>query len=172
MHAAAHDFVERTAIQFGPFCSVLEIGARDVNGGIRELFGDCVYEGVDIAPGAGVDFVCDASEFLPTGPYDCVVCCEVFEHTPRWPKIILNAAKVLMPGGLLIVTAAGPGRAPHSAVDGGPLRGDEFYCNVDPAALRVAVEEAGLGVWTCESNVSARDVYLAALREEVDGGAH
>jgi hypothetical protein len=39
------------------------------------------------------------------------------------------------PGGLLIITAAGPGRAEHSGADGGPLRPGEHYRNISPLAL-------------------------------------
>jgi hypothetical protein len=35
----------------------------------------------------------------------------------------------------LILTCAGPGRPPHSGVDGGPLRPGEHYANPDPADL-------------------------------------
>ncbi len=167
MHMAAYAFVERAVAALGPFCSVLEIGSRNVNGGVRDLFGDCVYEGVDKEPGPGVDWVCDATKDLPSGPYDCVVCCEVFEHEQEWPRIVERAARVLMRGGALIVTAAGPGRAEHSAIDGGRLHADEWYANIEPAALFERARIVGLSPRICEENTVARDVYLAALREEV-----
>lgn len=164
MHAAAHDFVAAQVAELGPFVSVLEVGSRNINGGVRGLFGDCVYEGVDIEPGEGVDYVCDATVWLPTGPYDCVVCCEVFEHEAGWPRIITNAHGVLMPGGVVLLTMAGPGRAPHSAADGGPLRGNEFYGNVQPDDLFDALSSAGFTEIVI--NVSEPgDVYAAATKE-------
>lgn len=164
MHVAARRFVEQCVSASGPFTSVLEIGSRNVNGGVRDLFEGSVYEGVDKAPGDGVDYVCDAALTLPAGPYDCVVCCEVFEHEERWPTIVANAARVLMPDGALIVTAAGPGRAPHSAVDGGQLRDGEFYANVQPDTLTCAAIGAGLSDVTTEVNAAAGDVYMVAFR--------
>ena len=38
---------------------------------------------------------------------------------------------------------AGHGRAPHSAVDGGPLRGGEFYRNVTADTLTGWLVDAG-----------------------------
>ena len=145
MHDAAYAFISGQVATRGPFVSVLEVGSRDINGTVRGLFDrhNTVYEGVDIVDGPGVDYVCDATVSLPTGPYDCAVCCEVFEHLAGWPLIVGNVHRALMDRGVFMVTAAGPGRAPHSAVDGGPVRGGEFYENVDPDVLRVVLDHFG-----------------------------
>jgi hypothetical protein len=116
---------------------VVELGSRDVAGGtVRGLFPDAAsYTGVDLVPGPAVDVVADARIWRPPAPVDLVLCCEVLEHTPLGLGILDNACDMLRPGGRLVVTAAGPGRAPHSAVDGGPLRPGEYYRNIDPDAL-------------------------------------
>lgn len=160
MHDAAFRYVAEQVGLRGPFVSVLEIGSRDINGSVRGLFDhhDTVYEGVDLLAGEGVDFVCDAAEWLPTGPYDAVVSCEVFEHCAGWPNIVANAYSALMAGGVLLLTMAGLGRAPHSAADGGPLWADEFYRNVDPSALRAVLEDVGfveVGVDVLDADVRA-----------------
>lgn len=162
MHGAAHDWVAKQVAAHGPFVSVLEVGSRNVNGSIRDLFDGSVFEGVDVAAGDGVDYVCDATMRLPAGPYDCVVCCEVFEHCARWPDIVVNVAGVLMSGGVLIVTAAGPGRPTHSAVDGGALRAGEHYQNVAPAELVVAHVTAGLSGVVVD--VDGHDVRSIAVK--------
>ena len=143
MHAEAYTFVEATVVEHGPWSHVLEIGGRNVNGTIRDLFECDSYTALDIADGDGVDIVADAADWPPDRTYDCVVSCEVFEHTPTWPQILRTAAAALAPGGTLIVTAAAWPRAPHSAIDGGPLRGGEYYCNVDPGELGDALAAAG-----------------------------
>ena len=143
MHAEAFAFVEATVAEHGPWSSVLEIGGRNVNGTIRDLFECDSYTALDIADGPGVDIVADAATWQPIRTYDCVVCCEVFEHTPAWPQILRTAAAALNPAGTLIITAASWPRAPHSAVDGGPLRGGEFYCNVDSNDLADQLGAAG-----------------------------
>lgn len=122
--------------------TVLDIGGRNINGSPRPLFPYATtYTVLDIADGPGVDIVADAAEWKPDREYDVVVCAEVFEHTPVWPEICETAYLALRPGGRLIVTCAGPGRNPHSAVDGGDLRPGEHYGNVDPGELRAALEE-------------------------------
>jgi ubiquinone/menaquinone biosynthesis C-methylase UbiE len=71
---------------------------------------------------------------------DTVVCCETLEHTPDAEAICRNAHRMLMTGGVFLVTAAGDGRGEHSAVDGGPLRDGEFYRNVDRYHLETWLE--------------------------------
>lgn len=143
MHAQAAGFVEAMVDQHGPWGSVLEIGGRNINGTIRDLFECDTYTTLDVAKGDGVDIVADAAAWTPDRRYDCVVCCEVFEHTPSWPDILRTAAAALEPGGTLIVTAASWPRAPHSAIDGMILRPGEYYGNVDPAELADALVTAG-----------------------------
>lgn len=162
MHDAVRQWVADKVAVRGPFVSVLEVGSRNVNGGVRDLFGDCVYEGVDLEPGDGVDYVCDATLGLPEGPYDCVVSCEVFEHAERWELILGHAAKALMPGGVLIVTAAGPGRPEHSAVDGAQLRAGEWYANVDPGVL--SAELLHVGFTEIEIDLTGTDVRAVAVK--------
>lgn len=134
---------------------MLEIGGRNINGSIRPLFG-ADYTALDLAPGPGVDIVADAATWEPGETFDAVVCCEVLEHTPDAEAIVATMGKAVGPGGSLIITAACPDRAPHSAVDGGPLRPGEFYRNVDPTDLSRWLRAIG----TCEVDVwLAGDVY-------------
>jgi SAM-dependent methyltransferase len=73
---------------------------------------------------------------------DTVVCCETLEHAPEAGAICHNAHRLLRAGGVFICTAAGEGRAPHSGIDGGPIRAVdtdgslEFYRNVSRDELR------------------------------------
>lgn len=120
--------------------SVVEVGGRNINGGVRDLIDAEWYCSVDLAAGHGVDVVADFAQWAPGRPVDLVVCCEVFEHTAAWPTLCHHAAEILDADGVFLVTAAGPGRAPHSAHDGGGLHGGEFYENVDPELLRGALE--------------------------------
>ena len=133
MHAEARAWVEAHAPS-SPV-AVVEVGGRNINGGVRDLFDAVTYLSVDLEGGPGVDVVADFATFTPEGRVDVVVCCEVFEHTESWRALCAHAAEVLEPDGQFLVTAAGPGREPHSAHDGGPLRGGEFYENVTPGDL-------------------------------------
>ena len=140
MHAEARAFVVKAVSELGPFERVVEMGSLNINGGVRDLFTGS-YLGIDSQPGPGVDVVADASTWEATEPVDCVVCCEVFEHTPDWPALIDSAARALRVDGALILTMAGPGRAPHSAVDGGAIRPGEHYENIEPSDLIDALRE-------------------------------
>lgn len=131
MHPEAFDFVKECVHEHGPFTDVVEIGGRDVNGNVRSLFGDAKYVTTDIADGPGVDIVINGKDFVPETAPDCVVCTEVLEHTEDAKAIVENMVRMLRPGGVGIITCAGPGRHPHSAIDGLGLQPGEFYENVE-----------------------------------------
>lgn len=131
MHPEAHAFVARLNIS-AP--RVVEIGSRNVNGTVRDCVGHDEWIGVDVEAGDGVDWVGDFAVW-PGGPVEVVISTEVLEHAPDVKGILDHAAEVLVPGGWLVVTCATDDRAPHSAVDGGPVRDGEHYRNVEPAEL-------------------------------------
>jgi SAM-dependent methyltransferase len=171
MHADAYAYVARSLGRHpvARGASVVEIGARNINGTVRSLFAPYAgvrYLGTDIAAGPGVDVV-EAGECLRLeAPVDLVVCCEVLEHTAAAPAIVHNAARLLKPGGRVLLTMAGPGRAPHSAVDGGPVRPLEFYRNVSTHEIREWLEAAGFEAIEVEYNRAAGDTYATAVRGE------
>ena len=142
MHAQALDWFRRHAV--AGEVSVLDIGGRDINGTVHVLYPDAEYVSLDIRPGPGVDIVADAASWRTERRFDVVVCAEVFEHTDVWREICATAYSVLNPGGAFIVTCAGPGRAPHSAIDGSPqVREEEHYGNVGPDELERELKSCG-----------------------------
>lgn len=167
MHTAAFRFVERVvADRLGVFSEVVEIGSRNINGSVRQLFAaSASYLATDITGGIGVDQIVDASDAsaLPAGSCDTVVCCEVLEHTPVAP-IIRSAATWLRPGGFLIATMATTGRVLHSAIDGGTLRAGEHYHNVTAEEMITALDAAGLLPIIVETNEATADLYVFAWK--------
>jgi len=143
MHNEAMAWIARYATE--DEVSVLDLGGRDINGSPRGLWPNATrYTTVDILPGDGVDIVADASTWEPDDAWDVVVCAETFEHTASWPGICRTAFKALAPGGLFIVTTAGPGRPPHSAIDGQfRLHPGEHYANVPAPELARVLRECG-----------------------------
>jgi hypothetical protein len=139
MHDAAYTFVA-DAVRFHGLLRrpglTVEIGGRNVNGTVRPLF-PRPYISIDSRPGPGVDIVADGATWAPSSPAVRVVCCEVLEHTPAAASICRQAYQMLEIAGVFIVTAASPARAPHSALDGGPVRQGEFYRGVDMGRLKV-----------------------------------
>lgn len=134
MHPAARQWVHaHVPVEPG---DVIEVGGRDVNGGVRDLFHAATsYTSVDPAGGNGVDVREDFLKYDHDGPADVVVCCEVAEHVENWRDILEHAAVSLRKGGTLIFTAATEPRPPHS-VDGCSLKGGEWYENINPGDLR------------------------------------
>jgi hypothetical protein len=146
--------------------TVLDIGGRYINGSPRHLFPAATeYRVLDIAAGENVDIVADAAAWTPDGEYDVIVCCETFEHTAVWPDIVTTAFKACRPGGRLIATMAGPGRAVHSGVDGGgALHPGEHYANIPPERLRTILEQAGWCDVVIDQQPSPADVRAVARK--------
>lgn len=119
---------------------VLEIGSLDINGTVRDYFWRCSYEGIDIGPGPGVDNICAGHEFRAAdGYYDVVVCCEVAEHDQYYPMTVLNAVRMLRPGGLFLFTCATTGRAEHGTTRTSPFASpytNDYYQNVTESTIR------------------------------------
>jgi SAM-dependent methyltransferase len=140
MHLAAYTYVaDLLARQH--FAKVVEIGGRDINGGVRGTFTCDAYTSLDLEPGPGVDVVADCQAWTPPEPVDLVLVLEVLEHAPDQAGVIRAAISYLAPGGRLVITAGGPGRAPHSGHDGGALAPGEHYGNLDPDDLRAWLSE-------------------------------
>lgn len=97
---------------------VLDIGVVDVNPRmkLRSLFDHCDYIGIDIQDEPGVDVVVNSHDMhtkFESASFDCVCCCEVFEHDDNHLKTLKNCKTLLRPGGLLILSASGPNDKPH-----------------------------------------------------------
>lgn len=165
MHAEAMRWVA-DHVAGNEFGRVIELGSRDVNGSVRDLFPVAEFVGVDIEPGDGVDVVCDAADYVTDVPADCVVSTEMLEHSPRARETVLAAFEMLAAGGMLVVTAAAPGRAPHSAVDGRNLRPGEFYQNVSSGELLEWLLEAGFERCVVDQQRAPADVRCVAYKPE------
>lgn len=164
MHTEARAYVE--ARRSDDVMAVLEIGGRFINGGVRDLFPNAdPYVSLDIVHGPQVDIVANAATWEPDRQYDLVIATEVFEHTPEWPQILRTMHAACRPGGRLILTMAGPGRAGHGA-GGGGLSPGEYYANVDPEALRDELCAAGWADVDVDYIRAPGDTRATAVRGE------
>jgi SAM-dependent methyltransferase len=110
MHPSVMDWVgDKVAEHELQYKNVLEVGSRNVNGSVRRFFGG-LYLGVDMVPGEGVDMVARADQ-LPFDPnrFEVVVSTEMLEHDPYFWLSLPEMARVLMPGGYLLLTTRGIG---------------------------------------------------------------
>lgn len=101
-----------------PGMSVLEVGAKDVNGTARSLFsaGSVNYTGVDIEAGPGVDEILDVAQLtgrFGADAFDLVISTEMIEHCRDWQEAIVQMGSVLKKDGLLVITTRSPGFAIH-----------------------------------------------------------
>ena len=170
MHDAAYIYVSYHAPRLNkPGVTVLELGGRYINGGVRPLFDQAAeYVSVDIVAGKWVDVVADAADLELGRKFDVVVSTELLEHTPRAAEIVAAAFRHTKPGGTFGATMAGPGRAPHSAEGKARMAPDEFYRNVDPAELDEWLEWAGFDDWDVElRGDDVRCVAVIKVREQV-----
>jgi hypothetical protein len=162
MHAGAFEFIAKHATT--ETISVIEVGSRDINGSSRAHFPGATWIGLDLIAGPAVDVVCDALDYEPTQKVDMVVCAEVLEHCMTWDSLIFHAAGWLKPGGKILITCAGPGRDPHSAIDGGPLHPDEHYGNISQTELIEELRFAGLTDIEVSGNEYWKDTYAVAVK--------
>jgi SAM-dependent methyltransferase len=152
---------------------VLEVGSLDINGSIRELFDAADYTGLDLGEGPGVDIVCPGQAYdEPDGSFDVVASSECLEHNPFWRETILNMTRLLRPGGLFVMTCAGPGRDEHGTSRAGsgasPLTialGQEYYRNLHRRDLsKVGGFYGSFAVHADWLNWAAHDFYLVGVR--------
>jgi SAM-dependent methyltransferase len=124
-------------------CRVLEVGSLNINGSVRQFFSDCWYLGVDLGVGRDVDLVshvCDLPECY--GPFDTVISCESLEHDARWQESLRRMWALLAPGGLLLVTCAGPARPPHGIASCEPECSPftlDYYSSISDEQVRDAL---------------------------------
>lgn len=100
---------------------ILEIGALDVNGNVREPFENCTFTGIDWAAGKGVDIVVPAKEtdFKPES-FDVLLSFNHLEHDPDWQDSLSHNLPFIKERGILFLrwatrrsSAHGPEFDPH-----------------------------------------------------------
>lgn len=90
---------------------VAEIGSYDVNGGLRSLFQDYEYLGLDMIEGPGVELVMEDSSVIPleSNSIDVVVSSSMFEHADFFWVSFLEMVRVCSPVGLIYINAPSNG---------------------------------------------------------------
>ena len=142
-HKEQLEFVQLVSVSLPRFfrrSRVIEVGSLDINGTVRKFFTECSYTGLDVAPGPGVDLVCQGQDYDgPAESFDTVISCEAMEHNPYWQETFKNMVRVCKTGGLVLMTCATIGRREHGTTRSGaefsPSTVDlgwEYYRNLRP----------------------------------------
>jgi SAM-dependent methyltransferase len=102
--------------------SVLEMGAKYINGTIRDVLQpqSMSYTGIDIEAGSCVDYVCDgceAASMFGDETFDIVVSVDTLEHVLKWECFIVNMKRLVKKGGLVALVTCSPSFPPHSQPD-------------------------------------------------------
>lgn len=137
MHTEVKDFIREVKDRYPEMFKdkkVLECGSRDINGSPREFFADCDYTGIDLMAGKGVDKVISINDHMNTifDGYDVIICTEVMEHNKDWENNWMDMGWTLLEQGLIIMTCAGPARAPHGIKNHNPTDSpatNDYYGN-------------------------------------------
>jgi SAM-dependent methyltransferase len=174
MHETVRDFCERVKAEFPHHfvcAEILEVGSRDINGGVRDLFDDCTYIGTDVSEGPGVDMIGLAHMLaFPDGYFKTVVSTEMLEHDPHWEKSLRNMARMVAPGGMLLITCATTGRLKHGTADAEPSDNPahaelgEHYKNLDTRDFAGAMDLNEFS-FRFEENRENHDLYFVGIKK-------
>lgn len=181
MHTAVHAFIKEVKKEY-PYKfrnkKVLECGSQNVNGSPRQYFwgfwGE--YIGVDIYPGKGVDVVLPAHAFERSTYFDVVISTEMLEHDENWKKSLRQMYYNLSPGGLMLITCAGPHRREHGTRRTTPFCSPgtpDYYRNIsvedfeqvlpmdlfDPYVLQYARGKSDLQFYGIKRTPTSREIY-------------
>jgi SAM-dependent methyltransferase len=109
---ARDEWVKAQAAKLPPGSRVLDAGAGACK--YRPWFSHCQYETQDFCGYEGpvvtydqrINYVCDVANIpLPSGSFDAVLCTEVIEHVIDPMKVVFELARLLKPGGKLLLTS-------------------------------------------------------------------
>jgi hypothetical protein len=112
---------------------VLELGSRNINGSVREVFNNCEWVGLDWCVGNDVDVVCKNHDYKGTKDYfDVLISFSTFEHDFYWIESIEHNLEFLKKGGLILFSWCGMSSSPHGMNYGSNLDKELDITRDDP----------------------------------------
>lgn len=154
---------------------VIDIGSLDINGNNQYLFSNCLYLGVDVAPGRNVDFVSPGHALgLPNESIDTIVSTECFEHDQYYERTLKNIIRLLKPGGMFLFSCATTGRPEHGTRRTTPhdaplIQGfdewSDYYKNLEESDIREVIDvDSVFSKYAFSSNDETHDLYFWGIK--------
>ena len=161
-------------LKSAPAPKVLDIGAQDVNGSLRQVIpAGFTYVGVDFVQGKGVDVVLDDPYTLPfeADSADVILSSSCFEHSEMFWVLFLEILRVLRPGGLFYLNVPSNGDFHRWPVDCW-----RFYPDSGRALMKWAahngVDAAMLESYTSTQNGDQWNDFVAVFVKDSRQAAH
>lgn len=143
---------------------VADFGSYDTNGTYRKVFPEkWKYTGYDIVEGPNVDVVMDAqfNSFAANNSFDVVICGSTLEHCTEPFRLVAEMARVLVPGGTLIINAPSSKPEHGSRIFLGSHYRD--YWRFLPQGVELLIERAGLKVLSVYVLKNKRRKYIIGV---------
>ena len=157
--------------------NIVEIGSLDINGTIRNMFGNGErvrkYIGLDIDNGPGVDVVAQGHKFLieSKNKFNMILSAECLEHNPFWLETIEESINNLSRPGVLIFSWATTGRGVHGthsqSSESAPFvveQWNSYYRNVSHSDLKKVKNRNLLDLECVLINYQHKDLYWVAFK--------
>ncbi len=154
---------------------ILDVGSYNVNGCYKQLFdfGNCLYQGLDMAEGPNVDIVPEYAynwKEIADETYDAVISGQAFEHAEFFWVTFSEMVRVLKKGGLICVIAPRGFQRHRSPVDCYRFDVDAMvalarYANLDVlhASTNLVPENANESEWCVDG---CEDTMLVAHKSD------
>src|SRR5574337_578584 len=147
---------------------VLEVGSHNINGSPRKYFWFCNYTGIDISKGKGVDKVVNVLDYYPKYGYDVVICTEMLEHDKNWDLSLMKMYSLLVDGGLLLITCAGPDCKEHGTKRTSPECSPDttdYYMNMTTDLIKMYLKDDMFKEYHVQYGRGMNDVYFYGIKK-------
>jgi SAM-dependent methyltransferase len=174
-HKAHRKFVRSVRSKFPKYfrgTSVADVGSLDINGSNRRFFRwPARYVGIDIVKGKNVDIVGFGHEVLPrlVVRFDTIISTNSAEHDKHWEKTFAAMYEQLLPGGLLLINAAGDGFEEHGTYDfhswASPGTND-YYKNISNEMLSSVLKPDMFSIYYLGQNTPSHDCQFYGIKKQ------